>query len=229
MPIEPAIQEVATSVGTARLYLAPAEQPVAALVLGTGASGSVEALDLSVLPQELPNRGVSVVRVEQPWHVAGGRLPARPAVLDAGWRDALAVLAQTSGVGDVPLFTGGRSNGARVACRTTIETGAAGVVCLAFPLRPPGRRDQTRRAPTRLPELLLPDVPRLVLQGERDAFGSASQLRDAVGDDPGIRVVSVPGVDHAMRVKRTALVTQADVAELLVRETLAFCRSAGAA
>ena len=224
--------EVATSVGVARVYVAAAGDPLATLVLGTGASGNVEAVDLSLMPRQLPSRGVSVVRVEQPWHVAGGKMPSRPPILDAGWRDVLAALRSDPGfaglaVADHPVYVGGRSNGARVACRTASSSegshpGVAGVVCFAFPLHPPGRPDQTR-----LPELLAPEVPRLVFQGERDAFGSAEQLAIELGSSAGVRVVPVPFADHSMRAAKSAPVTGTQIAELLITTTVAFCTEPG--
>ncbi|MGI8457958.1 MAG: alpha/beta hydrolase family protein [Propionibacteriaceae bacterium] len=220
--------EVTTSVGTARVYVAAAADPRATLVLGTGASGNVEAVDLSLLPRQLPSRGVSVVRVEQPWHVAGGKMASRPPVLDAGWRDVLVALCRAPtfaglAAADRPLYVGGRSNGARVACRTAAATGAVGpppvgVVCFAFPLHPPGRPGQTR-----LPELLAADVPRLVFQGERDAFGTAEQLVVELAGAPGVQVQPVPFADHSMRTAKAAPYTATDVAELLIHRTLAFC------
>jgi uncharacterized protein len=67
---------------------------------------------------------------------------------------------------DLRLVVGGRSAGARVACRTAAESGAIAVLCLAFPLHPPGRPDKTR-----LPELDAVELPTLILQGASDPFG----------------------------------------------------------
>jgi predicted alpha/beta-hydrolase family hydrolase len=113
--------------------------------------------------------GLSVVLVEQPYRVAGRRSPAPAKQLDAAW---LAVVEELRGRGSVrePLVAGGRSSGARVACRTAAETGAAGVLCLAFPLQPPRRASGTP-APSRLAELDAVAVPTLVVQGEHDPFG----------------------------------------------------------
>ena len=120
-----------------------------------------------------------------------------PARLDQAWRAVLAALAVTDGAG--PLIVGGRSSGARVACRTATDVGATAVLALAFPLHPPGRPDRSR-----LPELLLPDLPRLVVQGERDAFG-----RPAAG--PGLEVHLVRGADHSFAVRRQDGRTDQDV------------------
>src|SRR5699024_5343942 len=115
----------------------------------------------------------TVVRYEQPWRVAGRKIAPRPAALDAGWLAATEQVAALAG--RLPLIVGGRSAGARVACRTADTVGAAGVVCLAFPLHPPGRPERTRVA-----ELLQATVPVLVLQGERDTFGTADDVRASI-------------------------------------------------
>ena len=158
--------EFDTPHGTARVHLHPVDEPRAALVLGHGAGGGVGAPDLVAATSAALAVGVSVALVEQPYRVAGRRSPAPAAQLDAAW---VAVVEQLRGdeLRGLPLFTGGRSSGARVACRTAAGTGAAGVVCLAFPLRPPGRAT----APSRLPELEEVTVPVLVVQGEGDPFG----------------------------------------------------------
>ena len=156
------------------------------MVLGHGAGGGIEAADLVELARVLPGRGITVVRVEQPWRVAGKRVAGPPATLDRAWTAVLAALALPG-----PVVVGGRSAGARVACRTAGEVGASAVVALAFPLHPPGRPERSR-----LPELAGCPVPALVVQGERDAFG-------APGDFPRPRtydVHAVPGADHSFRV-----------------------------
>jgi predicted alpha/beta-hydrolase family hydrolase len=178
--------ELDTPRGLARVHLHPADEPRAALVLGHGAGGGVGAPDLVAATTAALAAGVTVALVEQPYRVAGRRSPAPAPQLDEAW---LAVVEQlrTGALGGLPLFAGGRSSGARVACRTAGKTRAAGVLCLAFPLRPPGRAS----APSRLPELDAVTVPTFVVQGERDPFGAppASALRT---------VVLVPG-DHSLR------------------------------
>jgi predicted alpha/beta-hydrolase family hydrolase len=154
-------------------------------VLGHGAGGGVEAPDLVAVAQAALAAGWTVARVEQPYRVAGRRAPDRAVKLDQAWTEVVAALRGRS---KAPLVTGGRSSGARVACRTAAATGAAGVVCLAFPLRPPGRPG----APSRAAELLAVPVPVLVVQGERDPFGGPAELPS------GPVVVSVPG-DHSLR------------------------------
>ena len=168
------IQSVQTRVGLARLTLEGSGS--ATLVLGHGAGGGVEAPDLLAARAAGLAVGLRVVRVEQPWRVAGRRIAVAPARLDEAWLDVCATL-------DGPLIAGGRSAGARVACRTAGGTGAAAVLCLAFPLLPPGR------GPSRAAELLAPAAPLLVVQGARDAFGVP----------PGARVIE--GADHAFAVR----------------------------
>jgi predicted alpha/beta-hydrolase family hydrolase len=157
---------VETSVGTARAHLRPTDAARGALVLGHGAGGGVAARDLVAAARAAEDEGLAVVLVEQPYRVAGRRAPAPAAQLDRAWTEVVAWLRENT-LGDLPLVAGGRSLGARVACRTSRPLGAIGVVCLAFPVRPPGRPD----APSRLPELEAVSVPVLVVQGESDPFG----------------------------------------------------------
>src|SRR5919201_884410 len=152
---------VDTPHGPARVHLREVDSPRAAVVLGHGAGGGVESPDLVGATQAANEAGLSVALVEQPYRVAGRRSPAPARQLDEAW---LAVVPQL--FSDLPLIVGGRSVGARVACRTASETGAAAVLCLAFPLHPPGRPEKTR-----LEELDAVTVPVLVVQGERDPFG----------------------------------------------------------
>ena len=159
--------EIETEHGPARAHVIDAEPARAALVLGHGAGGGVGAVDLSAAADAALAEGVSVVLVEQPYRVAGRRSPAPARQLDAAWIAVVEHLRAHESA-DLWLITGGRSSGARVACRTAEATGAIGVLCLAFPLRPPRRAAQ---APTRLPELELVTVPVLVVQGSRDPFG----------------------------------------------------------
>ena len=180
--------ELDTPHGPARVHLHPAEQPVAALVLGHGAGGGVGAPDLVAATQAARVLGISVGLVEQPYLVAGRRSQAPAHQLDAAWIAALARLREER-LGGLPLMVGGRSAGARVACRTAADVGGVAVLCLAFPLHPPGRGDDP--AKSRLPELDAVKVPTLVVQGEHDPFGTPPE-------GPGRTVVRVPG-NHALR------------------------------
>jgi hypothetical protein len=158
--------EVDTPHGRANVHLHPVVEPVAALALGHGAGGGVTARDLVAATDAARSEGFSVALVEQPYRVAGRRSPAPAHQLDAAWTAVVEQLLAGS-LSGLPLVAGGRSSGARVACRTAEATGAVGVLCLAFPLQPPGRAGR----PSRLPELDAVDVPMLIVQGARDAFG----------------------------------------------------------
>ena len=177
--------EVDTPQGPARAHLRPAGDPSGALALGHGAGGSVDAPDLAAATEAAVAEGFSVALVEQPYLVAGKRSSPAPARLDAAWNAVVEELSDGE-LSGLPLVVGGRSAGARVACRTAAESGAVAVLCLAFPLHPPGRPEKTRQ-----PELDAVEVPTLVVQGERDQFGMP-------GDGPNRTVVTVPG-NHSLR------------------------------
>jgi len=206
---------VETTVGPGRLSVDAADDPRAVVWFGHGAGGGIDATDLAALAAALPALGISVVRYEQPWRVAGKRVASRPAALDTAWLETAAAVDRIAD--GLPVVVGGRSAGARVACRTAASTGAAGVVCLAFPLHPPGRPEKSR-----LDELLTPQVPVLVLQGDRDTFGSAATVSAEVGERANIRVVTVPGADHGMRVLTSSPLPAAAVRDLVVSSVAAF-------
>jgi uncharacterized protein len=159
--------EIDTPHGPARAHIHAAGEPVGALVLGHGAGGGVGAPDLVAATEAALSAGFSVALVEQPYRVAGRRSAAPARQLDAAW---IAVVSRLRGgeLGELPVVVGGRSAGARVACRTAAETGAIAVLCLAFPLHAPGRAAAGK---TRQPELDAVQVPCLVVQGRRDPFG----------------------------------------------------------
>lgn len=181
--------DIDTPHGPARAHLHPAEQPRAALVLGHGAGGGVAAPDLLAARDVAIGDGISVVLVEQPYRVAGRRSPAPAHQLDTAWLAVLEHLGAGETAG-LPVIAGGRSSGARVACRTAGQAGAIAVLCLAFPLQPPARRGKDP-APDRLPELEAVDVPVLVVQGESDQFGMPPPAA-------GREVMRVPGT-HSLR------------------------------
>jgi uncharacterized protein len=157
--------KVETPHGPARAHLHPVDKPRAALVLGHGAGGGVESRDLVAVTEMARGEGISVALVEQPYRVAGRRAPAPPGQLDAAWTAVVDHL-RAGELGDLPLIVGGRSLGARVACRTAEATSAIAVLCLAFPVHPPGRPEKSR-----LEELDAVALPTLVVQGESDPFG----------------------------------------------------------
>jgi predicted alpha/beta-hydrolase family hydrolase len=173
--------ELDTPHGPARVHVHEVDAPAGWLVLGHGAGGGVESPDLKGAAQAGAEAGLTVALVEQPYRVAGRRSPAPAAQLDAAWT---AVVEQLPLEGS--LLVGGRSSGARVACRTAEATGAAAVLCLAFPLHPPGRPEKSR-----LEELDAVTVPTLVVQGERDPFGLPPPAANR-------RVVTIPGT-HSLR------------------------------
>jgi uncharacterized protein len=169
--------ELDTFHGPARAHFHPVDSPAGLLVLGHGAGGGVASPDLVGATDAAREAGLSVALVEQPYRVAGRRSPAPAAQLDAAW---ISVISQLPRDG-LPLLVGGRSAGARVACRTAAEVGAAAVLCLAFPLHPPGKPEKSR-----LDELDAVEVPTLVVQGERDPFGLPPP-------GPNRTVVTIPG------------------------------------
>jgi uncharacterized protein len=187
---------VATPVGDAEVLLETPSAPVLALlVLGHGAGGDIDAPDLVMLRDEALRSAIAVARVRQPYRVIGRRAPAPAGQLDAAWLAVVAALRDPGGrfakqhrrLRGGPVVVAGRSNGARVACRTAGACRAAAVLASAFPLHPPGRPDRSRA-----PELAIAS-PLLVLQGGRDPFGRPDEFPS------GISVIEVPGADHALR------------------------------
>ena len=177
--------ELGTPHGPALAHLHPVDAPRAALVLGHGAGGGVTAPDLVAATRAARSERVAVALVEQPYRVAGRRSPAPAHQLDAAWTAVVEQLLAGELRG-LPLIAGGRSSGARVACRTAAATGAIGVLCLAFPLHPPGRPESTRQS-----ELDAVQVPVLVVQGASDPFGMPA-------GGPGRGIVELRG-NHSLR------------------------------
>ena len=204
---------VSTPAGEARVTRFPAaDSRRAALVLGHGAGGGIEAPDLQALAASLPAAGVEVVLVEQPWRVAGKRLAPAPKTLDVAWRpviESLRVDVFKGEVGrdaDVPLIVGGRSAGARVACRTGLDTEASAVLALAFPLHPPGKPEKSRAE-----ELLGSGLPTLIVQGAVDPFGTPAEFPEL---PDGHELVALPAGGHEFAVRKSqepvlGLVTEA--------------------
>lgn len=185
------ILEIETPHGPARAHVQRRRGAEGTLVLGHGAGGGVEAPDLLAVSQSAGEAGWTVVRVEQPYRVAGRRTPVPARQLDAAWLAVVRALRS-----DGRLVVGGRSAGARVACRTAAEARADGVLCLAFPLHPPGKPERSR-----LDELEAVTVPVLVVQGERDPFGLPPRGRRRA-------VVVVPG-DHGLKADSPAVAAAA--------------------
>lgn len=207
-----------TPLGDARVWLhEPRGRARALLVVGHGAGRGADTADLLALAAELPRSGIAVARLDQPWVLAGRKVASPPAQLDVAWLAAVP-LVQALLPSRVPLVVAGRSAGARVACRTAVALDASGVVALAFPLHPPGRPEKSRAA-----ELLRAGAPTLVVQGGRDTFGGASEVRASVAGRTGagsrtaeIEVVEVPYADHSFRVAAAAPVSAEQTLGLLV-------------
>ncbi len=178
--------EIETPHGLARVHLHPVAAPVGALVLGHGAGGGVESPDLVAATKAACAASLSVALMEQPYRVAGRRSPAPARQLDAAWCTVVSELRSGPLSGIDFLLTGGRSAGARVACRTAADTDSRAVLCLAFPLHPPGRPEKSR-----LDELDALDVPALIVQGESDPFGMPPE-------GPNRTVARIPGT-HSLR------------------------------
>lgn len=188
------IETVETEAGTARVTWHHAPEPRLVLAVSHGAGGGIEARDLQALAAALPAHGVSVALVEQPWRVAGRKVAPAPKTLDTGWRGLWPALTRPG----LPVISGGRSAGARVACRTATELGAHAVLALSFPLHPPGKPEKSRAD-----ELLGAGVPTLVVQGGNDPFGRPGEFPGG-----GFELGEVPFGDHSFAVPKRAPVTQ---------------------
>jgi predicted alpha/beta-hydrolase family hydrolase len=194
----------------AEVFPVPKGRPKRTLVLGHGAGGGTNARDLQALAAALPPLGTSVVLVEQPWRVAGKKVAGPPPTLDVAWTAVLADLARAKLLGPT-LIVGGRSAGARVACRTAATVGASAVLALSFPLHPPGRPERSR-----VDELLGAGVPTLVVQGEKDSFGGPPEF------PAGTHLVEVPGADHGLKVPARAALGQAGALALITDAVAAW-------
>ncbi|MGW6022619.1 alpha/beta hydrolase family protein [Streptomyces sp. NPDC055099] len=203
---------VRTDAGEARITWHPAPKSKArhVLALSHGAGGGIEARDLRAIADALPAHGVTVALVEQPWRVAGKKLAPAPKTLDVGWRGLWPALAKPG----LPVIAGGRSAGARVACRTATELGAAAVLALSFPLHPPGKPEKSRAD-----ELLGAGVPTLVVQGGNDPFGKPAEFPEGTYE-----LVEVPCGDHGFAVPKRADISEA---EAMTRITDGVIRWAG--
>ena len=185
--------EIDTAQGPARVVLERAKKPSFLLVMTHGAGGGTETVDVLAASAAAAGLGASVARVLQPYRVRGASAPGNAVKQDAAWLEIIAALrTATKGV---PLVQGGRSNGARVACRTAAAVEAAAVIALAFPLHPPGRPELSRAG-----ELRETGTEVLVINGERDPFGIPDEA-DAS------RVVVLPGETHGLSRRPQAVQT----------------------
>ncbi|PVC88486.1 hydrolase [Streptomyces sp. CS090A] len=210
----PRTQNVTTDAGEARItWVSATTAPRLVLAVSHGAGGGIEARDLKALAAALPAHGVSVALVEQPWRVAGKKVAPAPKTLDTGWRGLWPALAAPG----LPVVAGGRSAGARVACRTAAELGAAAVLALSFPLHPPGRPEKSRAD-----ELLGTGVPTLVVQGGNDPFGRPEEF------PPGAyELAQVPYGDHGFAVPKKSGLTEAQAMEVLTGAVTGWLTSLG--
>jgi uncharacterized protein len=196
---QPAAVEVPTSHGPARVVIESPQRPWFLVALTHGAGGDVDSADLLAVRDAVLKLGGTVARITQPYRVRGARAPGSAERQDEAWAEVITALRGAAAVAGldaadvagwhaagVPLVQGGRSNGARVACRTAETVGALGVIALAFPLHPPGHPDRSRAG-----ELRVPGRKVLVVNGDRDPFG-------VPGRAAGRRVVVLAGETHAL-------------------------------
>jgi predicted alpha/beta-hydrolase family hydrolase len=203
--------KVRTARGPAEVLVdPPVGQPVSVLALGHSAGGDIHAADLVAVRDAAVAGGVAVARIRQPYRVAGRRAPAPAGHLDEAWQAVLADVRSTSPYGELPLVVGGRSSGARVACRTAVPLEAVGVLALAFPLHPPSNPDRSRA------DELKTGLPTLVVNGDADPFGVPDP-------GPGRQVRVIPGADHSLRRDLSGLA--ATVLDWLVEHGWATARS----
>lgn len=204
---------ISTDAGDARITWHPAKKARLVLAVSHGAGGGIEARDLRALAAVMPGHGVTVALVEQPWRVAGKKVAPAPKTLDVGWRGIWPAVAKSG----LPVISGGRSAGARVACRTAVELGAHAVLALSFPLHPPGRPEKSRAD-----ELLGAGVPTLVVQGGNDPFGKPAEFPDGE-----FELVEVPYGDHGFVVPKRAPLEQEEAVTIITDAVVTWAGSLG--
>lgn len=218
-------RQIATGRGPAHAHLYPAAHPRALLVLGHGAGRGTDTADLQYLAAVLPSRGITVVLVDQPWVVSGRRVAAPATHLDQAWTEVIARLrADEMLPPGRPLVVGGRSTGARVACRTAAAVDAQALLLLAFPLRPPVRQKApalgapgSAAIQVRLREWAqVRGLPVVLVQGGRDRFGDGADVVQQVAGHGLVtpELVAIPGADHGLAPRRGASVAEIEAALL---------------
>ena len=198
---------VETEYGPGRLVLAEAKNAIGTLLLSHGAGNGIDTRDLEALAAGLPGEGFTVARFEQPWRVAGRKVATAPPTLDVGLKAAATCLMSIASAAS-PLIVGGRSAGARSACRSAHELGASGALALAFPLHPPGKPEKSRK------DELSAGVPVLVVQGANDPMGRPDDFPEWT------EIAVVPYADHGLKVPARAPITQTEALDLVVEATL---------
>ena len=201
-----------TPVGMAHLSIDVPSSPTGLVVLGHGAGGDVDAPDLLTVREVALAQDIAVLRLRQPYRQAGRKAAAPAGQLDVAYAAVLTGIADgsvpgTAALVGLPWVVGGRSSGGRVAARVAAAAGpgvVSGVLALAFPLVPPGRPGVSR-----LGELLAVPVPTLVVQGTRDGFGSAAQVRTEVGEGL-VSVAEIADADHSFRTRKADPTTSRD-------------------
>jgi predicted alpha/beta-hydrolase family hydrolase len=191
--------EITTAAGPALAEIQTPEQAELLLVLTHGAGGAVASKDILAAKNAGLKAAAAVALVTQPYRVRGASAPGSPDRQDAAWLEIIGALREQHP--GLPLVQGGRSNGARVACRTARQAAAAAVIALAFPLHPPGKAADPARS--RAGELRSAGVPVLVINGERDPFGVPDE-----GD--AARLVVLPGQAHALSGKSDVITAEVE-------------------
>jgi predicted alpha/beta-hydrolase family hydrolase len=160
----------------------------ATLVLATGAGGPMRSAFLKFFAEQLAESGIRVVRFEFPYMRARRRTPDPPEVLKGAWREVIEKL------GSGPqLVIGGKSMGGRIASMVADECGVRGLVCLGYPFHPPNRPAQLRTA-----HLAGLRTPTLIMQGERDSFGTPADVAGYTLSKS-IRIEWIPDGDHSFK------------------------------
>jgi predicted alpha/beta-hydrolase family hydrolase len=178
--------EIETSGGPAHVELTIPEAGASFLVTAThGAGGTPDTADVVAVKDAAERLGAATALVTQPYRMRGARAPGSAPKQDQAWIELTGALLKLTG--GVPLIQCGRSNGARVVCRTAQAVGATGAIALAFPLHPPGHPEKSRAG-----ELAAAGVPVLVVNGDRDPFGIPEEEKE------NIRVMVLPGETHSL-------------------------------